>query len=185
MKNQTTQILSGFTIFLVILMLIPLTSTIRASSLSDKLAKKMDKELKKYLKNELFQLTPIDTINKSLSFNTDDYFLFALSIDGIDSGYVYVENAMGRYHTFTYMIIVNLTLDIVWVHVLQYDEEHGSEITNRKWLEQFIGLNPQSEIKYKDTIDAISGATISSKSITKSITNTLQKLKELKEKGYL
>ncbi len=83
------------------------------------------------------------------------------------------------------MVFVNPELEIEKVYVLQYDEDYGSEITSKKWLLQFKGFNPQSEFKYKQNIDAISGATISSKSITIGIKEALQKFKELKEKGCL
>jgi Na+-translocating ferredoxin:NAD+ oxidoreductase RnfG subunit len=155
------------------------------ASLSAKVQKRMDKALKKQLGSAMFNRKNIPVENKNLSFKMGNNQLFELMLYNSPKGYVFVEEAMGRYHTFKFMVFVNPELEIENISVLQYDEDYGSEITNKKWLQQFIGYTPQSEFKYKVNIDAISGATISSKSITKGIRDTLQKFKELKEKGYI
>lgn len=155
------------------------------ASLSTKVQKRMDKALKKQLGSAMFKREIIPLDNKDMSFYYESDRLFKLSLDNNLKGYVMVEEAMGRYHTFKFMVFVNPDLVVKKVYVLQYDEDYGSEITSKKWLQQFKGFNPQSEIKYKQNIDAISGATISSKSITEGIRDALQKFKELKEKGCL
>jgi len=155
------------------------------ASLSEKVQKRMDKELKKQLGSAMFKREPITVENKDLTFNLEIDQLYKLSLDKSAKGFVLVEEAMGRYHSFEFMVLVNSELEVQDVYVLQYDEDYGSEITSKRWLEQFNGFNPQSEFKYKQNIDAISGATISSKSITIGIKKALQKFKELKEKGCL
>lgn len=156
-----------------------------SASLSAKVQKRMDKELKKQLGSAMFKRENITIENKELSFDFEKDQLFKLSLNNAPKGYILVKEAMGRYHSFKFMVFVNPELEIEKVYVLQYDEDYGSEITSKKWLLQFKGFNPQSEFKYKQNIDAISGATISSKSITIGIKEALQKFKELKEKGCL
>lgn len=155
------------------------------ASLSARVQKRMDKMLKKELGTAMFNREIITIEDKNLSFDIESYNLFKLSLEKTLKGYILVDEAMGRYHSFSFLVYVNPDLEIQKVYVLQYDEDYGSEITSKKWLQQFKGFNPQSEFKYKQNIDAISGATISSKSITKGIRKTLQKFKELKEKGCL
>jgi len=155
------------------------------ASLSEKVQNRMDKELKKQLGSAMFKRETITIENNELSFDIESDRLYKLSIENSVKGYVLVDEAMGRYHSFKFMVFVNPELEVQAVYVLQYDEDYGSEITSKKWLEQFKGFNPQNEIIYKQNIDAISGATISSKSITIGIKEALQKFKELKEKGCL
>jgi len=155
------------------------------ASLSEKVQKRMDKELKKQLGSAMFKRESITFENNDLSFTLENDQLYKISLEKSVKGFVLVEEAMGRYHSFKFMVFVNSKLEVQAVYVLQYDEDYGSEITSKKWLEQFKGFNPQSKFEYKQNIDAISGATISSKSITLGIKNVLQKFKELREKGCL
>ena len=171
-------------LILISLGLVFASLTVQAE-LHPKAEKRMDKVLKKHLESAMFSREQISYNPKEVSFKPGNTIFYKLILNKNLRGYVYVDEAMGRYHGFTYMFLVNKDFEIEFVYVLEYSEDYGSEITSKKWLEQFKGLNPQSEIKFKANIDAISGATISSKSITESITFGLQKLTELKENGSL
>ncbi len=73
-----------------------------------------------------------------------------------------------NYEEFIYSIIYSEDLEILNVSVIDYASEHGFEICNKSWLNQFQGGNG-TEVQYGKSIDAISGATVSAQSITSSI----------------
>lgn len=85
-----------------------------------------------------------------------------------DERFAIFTQALGRYDLFDYLIIVNNNAVIEKVDVIKYRSEHGGEIASKKWLNQFENYS-SGELKYGDDISAISGATISAKSITADI----------------
>ena len=82
--------------------------------------------------------------------------------------YAVLTQAKGRYDRFDYMLILDQDKKIEKVRVLKYRSEHGGEIGSKKWLEQFENYSV-GELRYKHEISAISGATLSAKSITNDI----------------
>ena len=76
---------------------------------------------------------------------------------------------MGQYDYFDYLVVFNSDLTIKKVKILHYREDYGYEISSRWWLSQFLGKKAGKEMRYKDDIDALSGATISAKSLTDSL----------------
>lgn len=87
--------------------------------------------------------------------------------------YVVITQAKGRYEMFDYMLCLNLDLSVSCIRVLKYRSENGSEIGSKRWLKQFIGYSG-GELRYKKDISAISGATISAKSITTDVQEVVQ-----------
>jgi len=84
----------------------------------------------------------------------------------------------GSYDPFYYSILTDTHFSIKNVTILEYYSEYGYEITSKRWLSQFIGkLN--GEIKYEENIDAISGATISVKSLIDDVNETLLELEKV------
>ena len=69
--------------------------------------------------------------------------------------------------------------------VLVYREDYGGEIGSKRWLKQFIGKTQHDELRYGDNIVAISGATISVRSMTHAMNNILASLKIIHEKNIL
>ena len=84
------------------------------------------------------------------------------------AGYAIVTAAIGRYDMFDYLVLYNTNKSVQNVTVLTYRSEHGSEITGKTWLAQFVGYAGEP-ITYGQEIDAISGATLSGKSMTADI----------------
>jgi Na+-translocating ferredoxin:NAD+ oxidoreductase RnfG subunit len=66
-----------------------------------------------------------------------------------------------------------------------YREEYGGEIGSSRWLRQFNGLSGTDRVSPKTNIDAISGATISVRSMTRSVDNLLQTVGKLQENRVL
>lgn len=151
---------------------------------SDKLEKKLDKVIKKDLGLSDFGKVSSIISNEQLDKAGIELFghqIFKLeSKDGFEAFYI-VETAMGRYHDFTFVVFFNQDLSIKLVRVIEYGEEHGVEITNKRWLKQFVGKTAADHLMFRKNIDAISGATISGKSITEGINRLLQNVKLLRE----
>jgi len=100
-----------------------------------------------------------------------------------DLGYLAFDQAPSKFHKFEYYIIFDTKGEILEVEVLNYNENYGAEICNKKWLKQFYQINTSSFFEYNITVDGISGATLSVQSISSHIWNVTEKLKNyLKQK---
>jgi len=100
-----------------------------------------------------------------------------------DLGYLAFDQAPSKFHKFEYYIIFDTKGEILKVEVLNYNENYGAEICNKRWLKQFYQINTSSFFEYNTTVDGISGATLSVQSISTHIWNVTEKLKDyLKQK---
>ncbi len=148
------------------------------------LEKKLDKVIKRDLGLSDFKKVSSIISNEQLDEAGIELFghqIFKLESKDSDEGFYIVETAMGRYHDFTFVVFFNKDLSVRLVRVLEYGEEHGVEITNKRWLLQFIGKTSEDNLMFRKNIDAISGASISGKSITEGINRLLQNVKLLRE----
>ena len=93
-------------------------------------------------------------------------------------GYAFIGTAPSKTDSFEYLVLLDKDLVIVKAKVLVYREDYGGEIGSKRWLSQFISKNRDSILGYGEEITAISGATISVKSMTASINHFLYSLKE-------
>jgi hypothetical protein len=94
-----------------------------------------------------------------------------------DVGYLAFDQAPSKFHKFEYYMIFSDKGDILKIEVLNYNENYGAEICNKRWLKQFQKINTSSFVTYNNSIDAISGATISVQSISSYSWQVTQKLK--------
>jgi len=100
-----------------------------------------------------------------------------------DLGYLAFDQAPSKFHKFEYYIIFDTKGEILKVEVLNYNENYGAEICNKRWLKQFYQINTSSFFEYNTTVDGISGATLSVQSISTHIWDVTEKLKDyLKQK---
>ena len=73
-----------------------------------------------------------------------------------------------RFEQFDILSIYNREKELKSLVVLDYPGEHGFEISAKWWLKQFLGSS-SAKHKYRENIDAISGATISAQSVIKEV----------------
>ena len=100
-----------------------------------------------------------------------------------DLGYLAFDQAPSKFHKFEYYIIFDTKGEILKVEVLNYNENYGAEICNKRWLKQFYHINTSSFFAYNTAVDGISGATLSAQSISTHIWHVTEKLKDyLKQK---
>ena len=150
--------------------------------------KKVDKEIEDVFQIKDFQChaKEIDPdIAKSLPapFGPDNFFEIKNSETLL--GYAYISKAPSKTDQFDYLIILDNHLTILKAKVLVYREDYGGEIGSTRWLKQFIGKTQNDELKYQDNVVAISGATISVRSMTTAVNDLLHSLKILHSKQIL
>lgn len=164
------------------------SSLLMGFSISPKIDKKVDKTIAKFFETDNFQrelmlLSPEDV--KGLPADFQERF-YTLTVEGTKEGYVYIGNAPSKTATFDYMILFDNDYTIKKSKVLIYREEYGGEIGSKRWLKQFNDKTITSEtLVHGDNISAISGATISVRSMTNAVNDVLISLKALIENGTL
>ncbi|WP_347925028.1 FMN-binding protein [Pontimicrobium sp. SW4] len=158
------------------------------SNLSKNIKKKVDKEIKTAYNIETYNLIPVvfnSNVTKELPSEFEKNNLFKISNNNKIIGYAYVSKAPSKTDEFDYLVLFDRDFIIVKSKVLIYREDYGSEIGSKRWLKQLIGKTQDDALIYGDNIAAISGATISVKSMTNAVNNLLKSIKILNQKNKL
>ena len=100
-------------------------------------------------------------------------------------GYYYLGQAYGKADYFDFIVIFDSNLLVSKVKVLVYREDHGGEVASKRWLKQFSGKSKTDNLQYQKDIAAISGATISAKSMTNEVNKLLKTIHILDIKKQL
>jgi Na+-translocating ferredoxin:NAD+ oxidoreductase RnfG subunit len=80
-----------------------------------------------------------------------------------------LDNVYGKSLPITFMTLFNTNGSVLKSDIIKYRESYGGGIADQNWLEQFNGKNNEGSFINGQDISIISGATISSHSITKGI----------------
>lgn len=120
-----------------------------------------------------------------LSFDIKSDQLFSIKANDNLVGYLYLDDARGKFDRFDYVVIFSPDLTILTVRVLVYREDYGGEIGSMRWLNQFTGKKDGRGMEYKDDIQGISGATISVLSISSGIKKLSLNMQELRKSGVI
>ncbi len=169
--------------FILFLLLIPISFGFNSVELSKGIKKKIAKEIKTIFEVESFVLEAVlisDEINKELKTHIGTENLFKIFSESKLIGYAFVDSAPSKTDKFEYLVLFDTDLIITKSKVLVYREDYGAEIGSKRWLKQFIGLERTNQIKYGKDIKAISGATISARSMTIAINNLLKSMNILR-----
>ena len=89
------------------------------------------------------------------------------------------------HYEFDYLIILGLDLKIIDSKVLVYRENWGGEIGSKRWLKQFKHKGKDDRLIYMKDISAISGATISVKSMIETVNLFLDSVNKLNQNSVL
>ena len=89
-------------------------------------------------------------------------FYFAMK-DGKKTGVAVVEVQPGKWGPVKYIVALDLTGKVTNLAVMSYVEQRGRPIATRRFLDQFLGKTGKNPITVGKDIDAVSGATISSR----------------------
>lgn len=119
----------------------------------------------------LKEVLPEAKTTKKIQDKEFSYYL-ALGDKGKTIGYIFICEAKGYSSIIRAMVSVDTDVKIINVKILEQKETPGigSKITDENFLNRFKGKRQQ------DTIDSITGATVSSSGLIKSIKETQEKL---------
>ncbi|AOW19650.1 FMN-binding protein [Urechidicola croceus] len=173
---------------LFFLVCISLATVFMSFELPKNLLKKVDKEIKTVYTLENYTLENVlisDEINATLATKIEENNLFKIFKDSTLVGYAFVDKAPSKTDEFDYLVLFDTEFIITKSKVLTYHEDYGSEIGSKRWLKQFIGKNKDVELQYGKDIIAISGATISARSMTVAINNLLKSITILNQQQII
>ncbi len=156
------------------------TGIAQNNALSPQLKAKVDKVLFSVYQEEGLEINALTSTIEGLEGN-----FFTIINGDLLKGYIYVAQAPSMKNVFDYMVVFSPQLEIEKAKVLIYREQHGRQIGTVRWLSQFKGLSTEDRPELGKEIDGISGATISSKSMTKAVHDLLLALSNAKEKGLI
>jgi len=165
-----------------------LTSLIYSSSINDKVIKRINKLFPNTMKIEESKLgieeTEILFIESKLKqkFHSNKLHVWEVFTNNNKKYTAILDNVMGKSMPITFLIVFNESNNIHNISIIKYREPYGGEIRSTRWLKQFENLNYSSNYKIGSSIDGISGATISTNSISRGA-NKLALLLEVKDKG--
>jgi Na+-translocating ferredoxin:NAD+ oxidoreductase RnfG subunit len=93
------------------------------------------------------------------------------------AGLAVIDNARGKDQPITYLLITDRDLTVRALEILAYREAYGGEVRAGAWRRQFEGKTPGAALRPGKEIKTISGATISSRSITLAVRRQLAALR--------
>ena len=149
-------------------------------TIPNRLLKKAIKEIEITFNVKEVKLNFIAFDSSELKVHTSDQF-FKIEKDDQFLGYGYLGKAPSKTDEFDYLIITDLNFIIKKIKILIYREDYGGEIGSKRWLKQFIGKSNTDILKYEKDIMAISGATISARSMTIAVNTFLKNIITLRE----
>jgi Na+-translocating ferredoxin:NAD+ oxidoreductase RnfG subunit len=157
-------------------------------NLPKNIQKKVHKVIKATFEIETFTLDAVtfteDIIELLPSEFGNENFFKVLNGDKL-KGYAYISKAPSKTDHFDYLVVFDEELIIKSSKILVYREDYGGEIGSKRWLKQLIGKTENDVLVYGDNIAAISGATISVRSMTTAVNNLLKSVKILHKKQLL
>ncbi len=148
----------------------------------------IEKEIKTVFDLVKYSKQPISVsseVNTTLPIKIDDTNFFKIKNEEKIVGYYYLGQAYGKADYFDFIVIFDKNLIVSKVKVLVYREDHGSEVASKRWLNQFNGKSKDQNLEYQRDIAAISGATISAKSMTNEVNKLLKTITILHNKKQL
>lgn len=156
--------------------------------ISPRLQQKLHAAVQSTFELESFELEliPVSSeVDAQTAIALDGEQLFRVAQEGTLVGYAYLGQAPSMKDIFDYVVLFDPDLSIKKSKVLIYRENYGRQIGSQRWLKQFIGKKSGDPLTYGDNIDAISGATISAKSMTRAVTEVLESIAVLQQEGIV
>lgn len=109
---------------------------------------------------------------------TSQTFYVGLSGEHVD-GYAVVDEEKGLSLPITFAVLMDPQGRVRRMEILAYREPRGDEVRSPRFRQQFVGKGVQDAIRYGDDIAAVSGATVSSRSMARGVRRAVVLLREL------
>jgi len=151
------------------------------------------KNLEKRINKEILSVFEINSYEKELieieqetqdqlhiPFNKNNFYKVLSQNEHL--GFYFYGTAPSKTDYFDYVVIFDKELIVKKIKILAYREDYGGEIGSKRWLNQFNKFSKNDEAVYQGNIKAISGATISARSMTNSINDLLRSLEIIQNK---
>jgi Na+-translocating ferredoxin:NAD+ oxidoreductase RnfG subunit len=110
------------------------------------------------------------------TLKVDTSSVLRVSKGGALLGFAQVGNVKGKDQPITYLVAIDSTDALKDIDVLVYREPYGGEVAYDSWRKQFRGKTRAAPLVVGKDIRNISGATISSHSVTLGVRHTLADL---------
>ena len=109
--------------------------------------------------------------------------LIVYRIDASDKiiGYAFEDVVVGKWAPIHYLVGLDLQGAVLQVVVLEYKEIRGRPVAKKRFLNQYKGKTIQDELMLRSDIDGVTGATISSRSMTDGVRKILHIFKLIKD----
>ncbi|MBX7148234.1 FMN-binding protein [bacterium] len=115
-----------------------------------------------------------NTLEKQVGKITKDTFNFNVAkVSGSTVGYALIDNEIGKTEPITFMTALNADGSVKSIEILVYRESYGSQVSGKGFLNQFNGKTTANPLKLGGDINNVTGATFSSKGITKGVKRAL------------
>lgn len=110
------------------------------------------------------------------TLKVDAASVLRVSKNGTLQGFAAVRNVKGKDQQITYLVAIDSANALKDIDVLVYREPYGGEVAYEPWRKQFRGKTTSASLVVGKDIRNISGATISSHSVTLGVRKTLADL---------
>jgi Na+-translocating ferredoxin:NAD+ oxidoreductase RnfG subunit len=110
------------------------------------------------------------------SLKVDTASVLRISQGGVLLGFAAVRNVKGKDQPITYLVAIDSTDALKDIDILVYREPYGGEVAYEPWRKQFRGKTAAAPLAVGKDIKNVSGATISSHSVTLGVRRTLADL---------
>ena len=110
------------------------------------------------------------------TLKVDSACVLRISRAGTPLGFAAVRNVKGKDQPITYLVAIGPGDSLKDIDVLVYREPYGGEVAYEPWRKQFRGKTTADPLTIGKDIKNVSGATISSHSVTLGVRRTLAEL---------
>ncbi|HET6797047.1 MAG TPA: FMN-binding protein [Gemmatimonadales bacterium] len=110
------------------------------------------------------------------SLKVDTATVLRISQAGTLLGFAAVRNIKGKDQPITYLVAIDPKDALKDIDILVYREPYGGEVAYEPWRKQFRGKTSADPLTVGKDVKNISGATISSHSVTLGVRRTLTEL---------
>jgi Na+-translocating ferredoxin:NAD+ oxidoreductase RnfG subunit len=119
------------------------------------------------------------------SVRVDSTTVLRISQGGSLRGFAEVRNVKGKDQPITHLVAIDSADRLKDIDILVYREPHGGEVAYDSWRKQFRGKTISAPLQVDKDIRNISGATISSNAVTRSVRQALAELTGWHRSGRL
>jgi Na+-translocating ferredoxin:NAD+ oxidoreductase RnfG subunit len=111
--------------------------------------------------------------------HSTDIQLYTAEKDGQTLGFVFEDRVIGKWGPIHYLLGLDPQGTVLDVVILDYQEIRGRPIAKKRFLRQYQKKSIHDSVRLRKDIDGVTGATISSRSLTDGIRKLLNVFEEL------